>query len=144
MKILRITIDGEDRTGKSTFKKALEKATNFKYHIIDRSTISNRMYDMSYDRDYENRKENYDRLEINERDFTVNFILTASEKVIRNRIKATKHEEIDIDRDKKNLEKAIQDSKYLNIIIINTSSISVEEEVEKAVEYLNSLEEKND
>lgn len=139
-RILRITIDGLDRTGKTTFKKELEKATNYKFHIIDRSTISNRMYDIRYHRNYEERQHAYNEIEIYERDYTANFILTANKNEIRNRLIMTHHEDIDIDKDVDALSRALTDTRYINIREIDTTNKTIQEEVKEALLFLDSLE----
>ena len=144
MKIKRIYLESAtDRCGKTTLKSKLEKATNFKYHIVDRSTISNRTYDIRYNRT-ENDSSNYDYLEDLDRDVSVVVYLYAHPDVIQERINRTNHEQIDIEKDMAASFKALQQTHYKNIIKIDTSFRSVESEVETVILCIKQLEEQDD
>lgn len=50
-KQILIVFEGVDKSGKTTLLNAFNKATNFKYVVLDRGTISSKVYDKFFKRD---------------------------------------------------------------------------------------------
>lgn len=144
---MRIYIEGLDRTGKTTLKKELSKETNYEHVILDRGPISNIAYDYLF-----GRKTPEDNLEYEAKESFLNpliIILYASEEEIFRRMKSTKTENDEFHKDfdwKKNIEAfefAEKITEFRNILWIDTTNISIEEEIKIIKDYIEKIKNEN-
>ena len=129
---MRIYIEGLDRTGKTTLKKELSKETNYEHVILDRGPISNIAYDYLF-----GRKTPEDNLEYEAKESFLNpliIILYASEEEIFRRMKSTKTEAF---------EYAEKITEFRNILWIDTTNISIEEEIKIIKDYIEKIKNEN-
>lgn len=57
--IKNLFIEGPDCSGKTTLVESIHKSTNYRYHIMDRSQISRKIFAHLYNRDISNLKQDY-------------------------------------------------------------------------------------
>lgn len=135
-----VVFAGCDKTGKTTLIKALHKATNYKYPILDRFTDSSIVYGK-----YRNRKLDYSKYYEIEKYLLEEVLLvyvTAENKDIKERIIKEKEKDITWNE--------IQDVKseyinyivntFFNYIVINTSMYSKKECVKQIKDKIKEIE----
>lgn len=110
-KPLIIIFEGQDKTGKTTLLNSFNSKTNFKYLVLDRCTISSKVYDKVFKR---NRRKYYNNVEkklLNS--FNVLVVLCTCDKdVILKRLKEANEE----------LPKELSDITYINSLFIKEAS----------------------
>lgn len=134
-----IMIEGVDRTGKTTLQHRLNKATKFKYIIIDRSYLSHIVYNEVYNREY--KEENYKELEdIFYNMNTLLIYLYADKNTLQKRLnEEDKYQSIDIEKDLNVYNKYFNRCK-LHKISIDTSIYNLDQVFELALNFIKTYE----
>lgn len=121
-----IFIEGVDRAGKTSLISAIHKITNYKHVIFDRGVISNMVY-TAKNRFNEEIMASYEALE-NQLSLTNHLVIhvTCDSNEIMKRIKATNHEDVDIETDKQLFDTFIATTS-LNVVKVDTTNMSQDE-----------------
>lgn len=77
-KPILIIFEGCDKTGKTTLSKEFNKITNHKYLVLDRFIISDIVYDIAFNRKYDNNTNKYNSYKILSESFDIVIILCKS------------------------------------------------------------------
>lgn len=143
-KPILIIFEGVDKTGKTTIKDAFNKATKFKYVVLDRLTTSSKVYNEIYKRD---RKDYYENFESSiAKNFSTMVVLCESdtEDIIKRLCEANEilpKELEDIEMVKNKFREHIFNSELRSrVLIINTSMHSVSESVSIIKKEINKME----
>ena len=145
---MRIYIEGLDRTGKTTLKKELAKQTNYSHVILDRGPISNIAYNYLFKRPMSEENDEYEAKESFLNPIIV--ILYASEEEILRRMKNTNtendefHKDFDYEKNLNAFKFAQKYSQFKNFLWIDTTNISVDEEVQIIKEYIKKVKYENE
>lgn len=133
-----ITFEGSsDCTGKTTLINEFNKITNFSHLLRDRGTLSTRAYARKFNREI---GDDFSQIEtfINSYPYHLLVYLTASKEDVAKRqaLKNDGYDANDYDIDKTLFDRCLASSKYKKIIKLNSSEMSVSEEIE---EILNDI-----
>lgn len=126
-----ITFEGSsDCTGKTTLINSFNKVTNYSHLLRDRGTLSTRAYARKFSREI---GDDFKEIEehINKFPFHLLVYLTASKKdvVERQAIKNDGYDANDYDLDKSLFDRCLNSSKYKKIVKLNSSEMTVDEEI---------------
>lgn len=139
-----IICDGIDCSGKTTFIKEFNKATNYSSWIIDRSTISVTAYANKFNRNIPD----FSRLEnfLNTWPFilVIRFIASKEDTVKRQNRKNDGYDSSDYEIDMELFDKAEFESGFTKIVVLNSSKMSLVNEIEKVINYINQVEKSYD
>lgn len=139
-----------DRSGKTTFLRAFNKATEYRHTVIDRAFISTIMYSLKFHRDY-SPTDYFEQLKLISGTMKVLIVYcTCSTQTIHKRVKATKEKDyiakdkdsllLEIDRDKSRFNTIIDLlPEGINVITIDTDK-SVELCIDDVLQYINKYE----
>jgi deoxyadenosine/deoxycytidine kinase len=143
-KPLLIIFEGVDKTGKSTLLGEFNKATKFSYVVLDRFTLSSKVYNKMYGRD---RFEFYDNLEreVFKNVNVLTVLCTCKTEIIKERLEKFKEELptqlMDIDKVKDEFYNQLRfGDNYKNYLIIDTSEDDISLSVNRIIEIVNALE----
>lgn len=128
-----ITFEGSsDCTGKTTLINEFNKITNYSHLLRDRGTLSTRAYARKFGREIE---DDFQQIEsfINSYPYHLLVYLTASKEDVKKRqsIKNDGYDANDYDIDKSLFDKCLVTSKYKKVIKLNSSEMTINEEIEK-------------
>ena len=137
-----ISFEGSsDCTGKTTLINAFNKATNYNHLLDDRRTLSTRAYSIKF-----NRTENGDFKDIEKHlasyPYHLLVYLTASKEdvVKRQSVKNDGYDANDYDLDKTLFDRCLSSSQYKKVIKLNSSEMTVDEEVEAILDDIKFYE----
>ena len=137
-----ITFEGSsDCTGKTTLINEFNKVTNYSHLLRDRGTLSTRAYARKFGREIE---DDFQQIEsfINSYPYHLLVYLTASKEDVKKRqsIKNDGYDATDYDIDKSLFDKCLATSKYKKIIKLNSSEMTINEEIEKILDDIQFYE----
>ena len=137
-----ITFEGSsDCTGKTTLINEFNKVTNYSHLLRDRGTLSTRAYARKFGREIE---DDFQQIEsfINSYPYHLLVYLTASKEDVKKRqsIKNDGYDANDYDIDKSLFDKCLATSKYKKIIKLNSSEMTINEEIEKILDDIQFYE----
>ena len=134
-----IVFEGVDKSGKSAIAAEFKKQTNFKHLVLDRAFMSQYAYAVRYHRDLTFAELNGVMSKIKQ---DLVFVLVSAEnEVIQKRLKAAKHEAINVFKDKLLFESVGSIFKIYGykVVKIDTSSSTVQEATETLIDKLKSI-----
>lgn len=140
-----IIFEGVDKSGKTTLKDKFNKKTNFSYVVLDRLTTSSKIYNDFFNRD---RLEYYNRFERSVVSaFDVLVVLCECDTALIEERLAKANEVLpeqlkNIDEVKKAFEKEVERS-FVNYMVIDTTSRSIDDCVEDIVKRVSEMEKSN-
>ena len=137
-----ITFEGSsDCTGKTTLINEFNKVTNYSHLLRDRGTLSTRAYARKFGREIE---DDFQQIEnfINSYPYHLLVYLTASKEDVKKRqsIKNDGYDANDYDIDKSLFDKCLATSKYKKVIKLNSSEMTINEEIEKILDDIQFYE----
>lgn len=137
-----ITFEGSsDCTGKTTLINEFNKVTNYSHLLRDRGTLSTRAYARKFGREIE---DDFQQIEsfINSYPYHLLVYLTASKEDVKKRqsIKNDGYDANDYDIDKSLFDKCLATSKYKKIIKLNSSEMTINEEIENILDDIQFYE----
>jgi len=136
MKFSQVVFEGPNRAGKTSAKTAFEKLTNFKYVTIDRSIITNIVYNRLFNRpDY--------KFDLSQYRDIIFVYCYAPIDIIRQRYIETNHPPFQMKEEivlySQVAHEFVKDG--FHIVFFDTSIQTSEEIAEKIVKYIDNLEE---
>lgn len=138
-----IIFEGIDKSGKTTLKDKFNKLTNFKYIVLDRFTISSKVYAKLFKRKETSYYDEIEKRFVSE--YNVLVILTeASNDDVTVRL-ITARERLpkqisDLDDVKGCFRKELENSGYQNKLILNTSDLNIDECIKTVIDIVNEME----
>jgi len=135
MKLKLIVFEGVDKVGKTTIHKLFDKETNYKHLTCDRLFLSYLAYCFRYKREVSKSIKTW---LLNNIDNIIIVYLHADKQDLETRYKIAKHEKVNIAKDLKCFEKAIDYINDCNVkyISVNTSLMTEEATVQHIKEAL--------
>lgn len=137
-----ITFEGSsDCTGKTTLINEFNKVTNFSHLLRDRGTLSTRAYARKFGRELE---DDFKQIEehINSFPYHLLVYLTASKEDVKKRqeLKNDGYDPEDYDVDKTLFDRCLASSKYKKVIKLNSSEMSIKEEIDEILDSIKYYE----
>lgn len=140
-----ITFEGScDCTGKTSLINKFNQATNFKHLLRDRGTLSTRAYAKKFGRDIGD----FDDIEKYIADYPYHLLvyMTANKEdvVKRQEEKNDGWNSDDYDLDTSLFDEMLHDSYYHNVVFLNSSEMTYEQEIEKILKKIHETEKRYD
>lgn len=135
-----IITDGIDCSGKSTFIKEFNKATNYSTWIIDRSTVSVRAYAKKFNREIPNPKWLEEHIAKYPFHLFVRFVASEEDTVKRQNLKNDGYDSSDYQEDMKLFSEAQRKTPFRQICM-NSSQETTKEEVDSVIRWITKYEE---
>lgn len=140
---LIIVFEGQDKVGKTTIASEFNKATGFRYLVLDRLTTSSFVYTEAFGRGSEMMEYFKEVHEAFRDNFTVVQVLLVSNEVdILKRLhdagERLPKELADIDKIQSKFLKFSKESGF-NLVIIDTSTVSIDEAVDVVIDSIDAI-----
>lgn len=137
-----ITFEGSsDCTGKTTLINAFNKSTNYSHLLRDRGTLSTRAYARKFNREIEDDFSEIEKF-INSFPYHLLVYLTATKEDVQKRqaIKNDGYDADDYDLDKTLFDRCLAQSKYKKVVKLNSSEMTIHEEIDEILEAIKYYE----